>query len=113
MQEHIFTGETKEERKKEIYDYAVKCGWDEGWARSFAVTLGNRWIPELEPNYIEFFNHKPLSNICVGGITLNSLFDYWGRKDLTTAVRLLWLYKERNYENPSIVYYYGVPDEMF
>lgn len=110
MAEHIVTGTTEEERKKEIYDYAIQCGWDKGWARSYAITLGKRWMPELEQNYIEFLNHLPLSDIKVGEITLNSLFAYWGRKDLTTAVRLLWLYKKDHYDDPDSVYTGGVPD---
>lgn len=109
MAEHIVTGITEEEREKEIYDYATKCGWDEGWARSYAIFLGDYWLPELEQNYIEFLNHRPLSDIKVGEITLNSLFEYWGRRDLTTAVRFLWLYKKDNYNDPSSVYIYGVP----
>ena len=113
MSEHIVTGTTEEEREKEIYEYAIKCGWDKGWAQSYAICLGDYWLPELEQNYIEFLNHRPLSDIKVGKITVNSLFEYWGRRDLTTANRLLWLYKERNFRNPSIVYVYGVPDEMF
>ena len=109
MSEHIVTGAAEEEREKEIYDYAIKCGWDEGCARSYAVFLGDFWLPELEQNYIEFLNHRPLSDIKVGEITLNSLFKYWGRKDLTTAARLLWRYKKDNYKNPVHVYIYGVP----
>lgn len=109
MAEHIVTGTTEEEREKEIYDYAIKCGWDEGWARSYAIFLGDYWLPELEQNYIEFLNRQPLSDIKVGEITINSLFEYWGRKDLTTAVRFLWLYKKDNYNDPSSVYIYGVP----
>ena len=33
MSEHIVTGTTEEEREKEIYDYAVKHGWNERRAR--------------------------------------------------------------------------------
>ena len=73
MAEHIVTGTTEEEREKEIHDYAIKCGWDESWARSYAIFLGDYWLPELEQNYIEFLNHQPLSDIKVGEITLNSL----------------------------------------
>lgn len=112
MTEHIVTGTTEEEREKEIHDYAIKCGWSESWARAYAVFLGDYWLPELEQNYIEFLNHRPLSDIKVGEITLNSLFEYWKRKDLTTAVRYLWLYKDRGYQNPSLVYFCGVPDDL-
>ena len=45
MTEHIVTGTTKEERKKELFDYIVKCGWDERQARFYAIRLGNRWVP--------------------------------------------------------------------
>ena len=112
MTEHIVTGTTEEEREKEIYDYAIKCGWDAHQARSYAIFLGDYWIPELEQNYIEFFHYKPLSDIPVGEITLNKLFECWHREDLTTAVRYLWLYKERGYENSSLVYLCGVPDDI-
>ena len=113
MTEHIVTGSTEEEREKEIHDYAIKCGWNESWARAYAIFLGDYWLPELEQNYIEFFNHRPLSDIKVGEITLNSLFEYLGRKDLTTAARFLWLYKKDNYNDPSSVYIYGVPDDAY
>lgn len=109
MSEHIVTGTTEEERIKEIYEYMIKRGWDDSDARSYAITLGNRWMPELEPNYIEFFNHQELSDIRLGEISIKDLFHYWGRKDLRTAVRLLWTYKEGNYQNPSLVYLCGVP----
>lgn len=112
MPEHIVTGTTEEERKKEIYDYAIKCGWNEGQARVYAVFLGDYWMPELEQNYIEWFNHMPLSNICVGEITLNSLFRFWHRKDLITAVMFLWDYKNDNYESPDLVYLCGLHDEI-
>ena len=111
MSEHIVTGTTEEEREKEIYDYAIKCGWSETQARSYAVFLGDFWLPELEQNYIEFLNHRPLSDIKVGEITLNSLFINWGRKDLTTAVGLLWDYKKDNYKNPMFVYIHGMPTD--
>lgn len=113
MTKHIATGTTEEERKQELFDYIVKCGWDERQARFYAVTLGNRWVPELEPNYVEFFNHKPLTDIKVGEITLNSLFEFWGRKDLTTAVSLLWLYKEDHYDDPYSVYTDGMVNDLF
>lgn len=110
MSEHIVTGTTEEERKKEIYDYAIKCGWSEDRAQSYAVVLGDYWLPELEQNYIEFFHHLPLSDIKVGELTLNNLFEHWGRWDLGTAVRILWIYKEGNYD-PSFVLLYGGPKE--
>lgn len=113
MTEHIVTGATEEERKKELFNYAIKCGWNESRARSYAITLGKRWIPELEPNYVEFFNHQPLTDIKIGEITLNSLFEYWGRKDLTTAVNLLWLYKEDRYDDPDSVYTGGLTNDLF
>ena len=112
MSEHIVTGTMEEERKKEIYDYAIKHGWDEGQARVYAVVLGTDWLPELEQNYIEWFNHMPLSNICVGEITLNSLFKFWHGKDLITAVTFLWNYKNDNYENPGLVSLGGLHDEI-
>lgn len=109
MPEHIVTGTTEEEREKEIYDYAIKCGYGPHDARYYAISLGDYWLPELEQNYIEFLNHQPLSDIKVGEITLNSLFDYWGRKDLATAVELLWLYKNHGCKNPAFVYIHGMP----
>lgn len=112
MPEHIVTGTTEEEREKEIYDYAISCGWKKSLARSYAFTLGKRWIPELEQNYIEFFHHAPLSDIKVGEIALNSLFEFRGRKDLTTAVKLLWIYKQDYYQDPDFVYTGGIPDEL-
>ncbi len=113
MSEHIVTGTTEEEREKEIYDYAIKHGWNERRARVYAVVLGTNWLPELEQNYIEWFNHMPLSNICVGEITLNSLFRFWHNKDLITAVMFLWDYKNDNYESPDLVYLCGLHDEIF
>lgn len=113
MSEHMVIGTTEEERKKEIYDYAVQCGWNERRARAYAVALGNNWLPELEQNYVEWFNHKPLTDIPIGGITLNSLFRFWHRKDLTTAVKFLWEYKQDNYESPGLVYLCGLHDEIF
>lgn len=112
MSEHIVTGTTEEERKKEIYDYAIKYGWDEWQARVYAVVLGTDWLPELEQNYVEWFNHQPLTNIQVGEITLNDLFRFWHREDLTTAVRLLWEYKQDNFENSGLVYLCGLHDEI-
>lgn len=112
MPEHIVTGTTEEERKKEIYDYAIKYGWDEWQARVYAVVLGTDWLPELEQNYVEWFNHQPLTNIQVGEITLNDLFRFWHREDLTTAVRLLWEYKQDNFENSGLVYLCGLHDEI-
>ena len=41
MPEHIVTGTTEEEREKEIYDYAIKCGWNETRARAYGVFLGD------------------------------------------------------------------------
>ena len=113
MSERIVTGTTEEEREKEIYDYAIKCGWNERRAWAYAVLLGDDWMPELEQNYIEWFNHQPLTDIKVGEITLNSLFKFWHREDLTTAVRLLWEYKQDNYDNPGLVYLCGLHDEIF
>lgn len=113
MPEHIVTGTTEEEREKEIYAYAIKCGWSETQARSYAVFLGDFWLPELEQNYIEFLTHRPLSDIKVGEITLNSLFEYWGIKDLTTAARFLWRYKKDDDKNPAHVYIYGVPVDAY
>ena len=104
MSEHIVTGTTEEEREKEIYDYAIKCGWSEDRAQSYAIFLGHYWLPELEQNYVEFFHHLPLSDIKVGEFTLNSLFDDWGRWDLRTAVWVLWIYKEGNYKDSSLVH---------
>lgn len=112
MSERIVTGTTEEERKKELYDYAIKCGWDEGQARVYAVVLGTDWLPELEQNYIEWFNHKPLTDIWVGEITLNSLFKFWHSEDLVTAVSFLWNYKNDNFENPGLVYLCGLLDEI-
>lgn len=112
MPEHIVTGTTEEEQKKEIYDYAIKYGWDEWQARVYAVVLGTDWLPELEQNYVEWFNHQPLTNIQVGEITLNDLFRFWHREDLTTAVRLLWEYKQDNFENSGLVYLCGLHDEI-
>lgn len=112
MSEHIVTGTTVEEREKELFSYIVKCGWDESRAWAYAILLGNDWMPELEQNYIEWFNHKPLTDIQVGEITLNSLFNFWHREDLTTAVRLLWEYKQDNFENPGLTYLCGLHDEV-
>lgn len=109
MPEHIVTGTTEEEREKEIHDYMIEHGQDDKDARLYAITLGCRWMPELEPNYIEFFNHLELSNIRLGEISISDLFRYWGRRDLRTAVRLLWTYKEDDYQNPGLVYLCGMP----
>ena len=70
-------------------------------------------MPEFEQNYIEFFNHQKLSDIYLGEISIKDLFLFWGRKDLRTAVRLLWTYKEGNYKNPSLVYLCGVSSDLF
>ena len=60
----------------------------------------------------EKVTHKPLTDIQVGEITLNSLFNFWHREDLTTAVRLLWEYKQDNFENPGLTYLCGLHDEI-
>ena len=52
MSKHIVTGTTVEEREKELFNYIVKCGWDESRAWAYAVLLGNDWLPELEQNYV-------------------------------------------------------------
>ena len=46
MSEHIVTGTTEEEREKEIYEYAIKCGWDDSDARLYAIT----YFAENAPN---------------------------------------------------------------
>ena len=48
----------------------------------------------LEPNLIEWINHKPLSDIYIGELSINILTREWGRLDIVGAFAGMKAYKD-------------------
>ncbi|MBR1701498.1 MAG: hypothetical protein IJ716_06030 [Lachnospiraceae bacterium] len=56
--------------------------------------LFNNYVEELEPNLIEWINHKPLSDIYIGELSINILTKEWGVLDMVDSFVRLKAYKD-------------------
>ena len=56
--------------------------------------LLNNYIEELESNMIEWVNHKPLSDIYIGDLSINILTKEWGVLDMVDSFVRLKAYKD-------------------
>ncbi|MBR1701490.1 MAG: hypothetical protein IJ716_05990 [Lachnospiraceae bacterium] len=61
--------------------------------------LLNNYLEELEPNLIEWIDHKPLSDIYIGELSINILTQEWGVLDMVDSFARLKAYKDSGYCN--------------
>lgn len=56
--------------------------------------LLNNYLEELEANLIEWIDHKPLSDIYIGELSINILTREWGFLDIVGAFAGMKAYKD-------------------
>ncbi|MBR1852725.1 MAG: hypothetical protein IJ794_06220 [Lachnospiraceae bacterium] len=69
----------------------------------FVDKIIDNYIDALEPNLIEWINHQPMSDIYIGELTLNMIFQAWGWVDFGDAYEWLQAYMRSGFADTFFI----------